>query len=313
MHKKKNQNKIPKAFIIALFFALLFWSLIKLSKEYKSVITFPVTYAKIPQNKLIQETPLTHIDIQIKASGFKLAGLSLIGKTIALDASKLQRKSNSEYFFLLKNQTLDIQQQISNTYAIDYIVQDTMYLNLGLLTTKKIPVVGDFDISYKLGYHLTNSIKITPDSVLVSGPEKQMQALQFLRLQKLTLADVATSIETVLPIISNDEALKFSIKEAVVKGEVDRFTEGSIEMPIEVINLPDSISINTFPKTLKAVYQVGLSNFNKVNASSFKIVCDYQHTLSNNLKYLIPRVISKPAFVTSVRLVPNKVEFLIQK
>lgn len=313
MHKRKVQNKIPKSFIVAIGVALFFWLLTKLSKEYQTVISFPVEYVNIPQDKLIQSQPLTTIDVQVKATGFRLFAISIVNKRIKLSANKLQRKSNSNFYFLLENQRINIQNQISSNYIINHIVQDTIYLNLGQLTTKKVPVIGVFDFNYKLGYHLTKPIKITPDSILVSGPKKQIDTLSKLQLQKLTLNDISKSITQTLTVKEISETLKFETKEVIIYGEIDRFTEGSIEMPFEMINMPENTSVNTFPKIIKIVYQVGLNNFSKINKTSFKIVCDFTTSKKNNLNYLIPKVVSKPDFVTSVKLVPNKVEYLIQK
>lgn len=313
MQKKSSTYKIPKAFTIALSFAVLFWLLIKLSKEYKTVVSFPVEYKNIPQDKLIQKEPLKNLDIQIKASGFKLIGLQIFNKKIALDATKLQRKSSTDYYFLLQNQLLEIQEQISKNYVLEYFVQDSVFLNLGTLTTKKIALKGEFDISYKLGYHLMKEISISPDSILVSGPKEQIDTLSYMYLEKLTLNNVSKSIASTLTIKDVANTINFSVKKALVFGEIDRFTEGIVEIPFEIINAPDSIAINTFPTSLKIVFQSGLTNFNKVNSSSFKVICDYNQSFNNNLNYLIPKVIMKPDFVTSVKLVPNKVEFLIQR
>lgn len=313
MQKAKNYNKIPKTFTIALLFALFFWFLIKLSKEYKTIISFPVEYVNIPQDKLIQEAPLKEIEIQVKASGFRLFGLSLVNKTLTLDARKLQRKSLTDYYFVSSNHLIDIQNQLSSKYVLDQIVQDTIRLNIGQLTSKKIPVIGDFDLSYKLGYHLTKSIEITPDSILISGPKEQVDTLQYLMLQPLVLKDVSESIDTKLSVKEVASTIKFTQKEVTVKGEIDRFTEGNFNVNFEIINLPKNTNVNTFPTTVNVVYQVGLNNFNKINASSFTIVCDYQHSIDNGLNYLIPKVISKPETITSVKVIPNKIEFLIQK
>ena len=313
MLKKSRTYKIPKAFTIALTFAVLFWLLIKLSKEYKTVVSFPIEYVKLPQDKIIQQEPLKKLDIQIKATGFRLIGLRILNRKITLDATKLKRKSRTNYYFLLQNQLLEIQEQITKNYVLDYFVQDSVFLNLGTLTTKKVPIKGDFNISYKLGYHLMEEIIITPDSVLVSGPKEQIDTLSYMYLEKLTLNDVSKSIASTLTIKEVASTINFSVKKALVFGEIDRFTEGIIEVPFEIINAPDSIAINTFPTSLRVVFQSGLTNFNKVNTSSFKVVCDYMQSSNNNLNYLIPKVIMKPGFVSSVKLVPNKVEFLIQR
>ena len=313
MQKGKNQHKIPKSFFVALFVAFFFWLLTKLSKDYQAVVTFPVEYINIPQDKLLESAPLEKIDIQVKASGFRLFGVSILKNTIKLDAKKLQRKSSSKYFLLLDNQRIDIQNQISNNLLINSIAQDTIFLNLGQLTSKKVPLKSVFDFSFKLGYHLTNSVTISPDSILVSGPKSQIDTLKYIHLKKLTLKDIYESVNQTLKINEISDVIKFRTKEAKVFAEVDRFTEGNIELPFDIINLPDSVSVTTFPKSVKVFYQVGLTNFSKVNATSFKIVCDYNNSLNNNLNYLIPKVITKPNFVTSVKISPNKIEYLIQK
>jgi len=315
MNKKKPSNNVPKTFLVSLLFAMLFWSLIKLSREYKTVVSFPVEYVNIPQNKLIQNSPLKAIDIQVKGSGFKLVALNFSSKTIRLDANKLQRKNQKGYYFLVKNQKLAIQKQITNNYVVDFIVQDTIYLDLGLLTSKKVPVIGHVDLEYKLGYHLVDQLKFTPDSILISGPESQLNKITLINLEKLNLKNVSTNINEEVTILETlaFQKIRFSTKKIQVLGAVDKFTEGTIQLPFEIINQPDSISVTTFPKTLSLVYQVGLSNFNNVNSSSFKIVCDYQNSIDNNLNYLIPKVVSKPSFITSIKLNPTKIEFLIQK
>ena len=317
MHKKTKikENKIPKTFFVALVFALLFWSLIKLSKEYKTVISVPVSYINVPQNKLIQKAPLTNIEIQVKGTGFKLIGLSFTNNVIDLDARNLQKKQGSEYFFLVGNQKPLIQHQLSGSYTIEAILQDTLFLDLGLLISKKVPVIPNLDLEYKLGFHLLDKLMLTPDSILVFGPEGQVNALKSLDLETLELLDVSENIEENIAIkkpIALGE-IKYSNEKVMVTGVVDRFTEGTIELPFEIVNLPDSISVNTFPKMVRVVYQVGLSNFNRINDNSFKIICDYSHSELNNLNYLVPKTFSKPNFVTSIKLIPSKIEFLIQK
>ena len=201
MRKENNQRKIPKSFFVALIATVLFWSLTKLSKEYQTVITFPVEYINLPQDKLIQSEPLQEIEIQAKASGFKLFGVSIFKKKIKLDVKRLKRKSNSGYYLLLENQKIDIQNQVSSDFVINAIEQDTIYLDLGQLTSKKVALKGTYDFTYKLGHHLTNDVRISPDSILVSGPKRQIDTLQYLYLEKLELKDISKSITEPLMLI----------------------------------------------------------------------------------------------------------------
>ncbi|MDG2193858.1 MAG: hypothetical protein P8K77_03190 [Polaribacter sp.] len=313
--RKVRENKIPKAFFVALVFALLFWSLIKLSKDYKVVVSVPVSYVNLPQDKLIQKAPLANIEVQVQGTGFRLIGLGFANNAIDLDAKNLQKKEGSEYFFLIQNQKASIQSQLSESYEIKAIFQDTLFLDLGLLISKKVPVIANLDLEYKLGFHLLDKLVLAPDSILVFGPEGQVNDLESLELEARELKDVSENIKEEIAIkkpISLDK-IKYTNEKVMVIGTVDRFTEGTIELPFEIVNLPEGISVNTFPKTVRVVYQVGLSNFNKIDKNSFKISCDYSHSELNNVTYLVPKISNKPNFVTSVKLIPNKVEFLIQK
>ena len=47
--------------------------------------------------------------------------------------------------------------------------------------------------------------------------------------------------------------------------------------------------------------------------NSFVIQCDYRHTENNNLEYLIPSIVDMPEILFDVKLIPNKIEFLIKK
>jgi len=80
-----------------------------------------------------------------------------------------------------------------------------------------------------------------------------------------------------------------------------------------VINLPRNVIISTYPKEVKVVYQVALKDYNKVPENSFRVQCDYKQTQDNGLDYLIPKLVDMPEIISDVKIVPNKIEFLLKK
>ena len=84
-------------------------------------------------------------------------------------------------------------------------------------------------------------------------------------------------------------------------------------MPYKIINVPENLKINTLSKKVSIVFIVGLSHFNKITANSFQVVCNYNTSQKNNLNYLVPKVISKPDLIKSYKIIPNKIDFLIEK
>ena len=310
----KKISSIPKAFVGFLIASLFFWSLIKLSKEYATTIPFRVSFQELPQDKLFQKKPIESIDLLVKGSGFKLLAASVKDVLIELKATHVSLETANKYQLLLKNQQTQIQNQLPSGLVLEAILQDVVYLYLGKLTTKKVPVSPRFNISYQIGYGALEVLKMSPDSVLVSGPKSTIEKLSFVALEPVLLSEVSTDFKNqVAVVLPEGENIKMNAVTVSVVGKVGKFTEGSFELPFQIKNIPVGLELKTFPKTVKVVYKVGLKNFNKINASLFTVVCDYQQTTENKVSYLIPKIAKMPALTTSVKIVPAKIDFLIQK
>lgn len=311
----KSLKKIPKTFISFLIISFFIWLLITFSKEYTTTITYTVNYKDIAQDKLLQETPLKEIDISIKATGFKIIRSKIRNKIIDLDASKLERKNTSRFYLLPKNQIQKIQNQLLSGIVINEIIQDTIYLNLGVLASKKVVLKPNLDINYHIGYDLLDKIIVSPDSVIISGPEEQIRNINHVDLSKLSLNNVKSDFTKEVTIEKSEELkrFKYNFSKATILGKVDKFTEGTLEIPFTVNNLPQNINLTTLNKDVEVVFVVALSNFAKVSESSFDVECDYEIAQKNNLGYLIPEVTKKPNYIKSFKIVPNKIDFLIQK
>lgn len=311
----KTSKKVSKTFIGFLVTSFFIWLLINFSKEYSSVISYPVLYKNIQQDKLLQETPTKQIDVAVKASGFKLLSAKFKNRTIHLESSVLQRKKNSKFYLLVKNQFAKIQKQLPSGIELQEILLDTIYLDLGFLKSKKVALKPNLDIKYQVGYDLLGNIKVVPDSIVISGPEDQLKKVKYLNLKRIKLNNQKENFSKYTDIIqpTKYKNFKFSILKATVSGNVERFTEGNLAIPFTTKNLPDGVDLTTLSENVEVVFVVALSNFAKVSEASFKVECDFEISEKNNLSYLIPKVITKPDFVKSFKIVPLKIDFLIQK
>ncbi len=274
-----------------------------------------MVYEKLPQHKVFQEEPIHNININVKGTGFKLLSSNFYTKDLVFYLDKIRFNADKQYYFLPKNQELIIQEQLYKGLELDKVLQDTVFLKLGSLASKKVPIKANVSINYEPGYDVTSPLKITPDSVLISGPKLQIDKIKELKTELLKLDNVSKNIKNKVKIKKPEDFndLKIGKSEAEIALFIDKFTEGEFMLPFDISNLPKNIKINTFPKKVKVVFKVGLSNFNDITSNSFKVVCDYKVSEENDLPYLIPKLELKSSLVSSVRLVPNKIEFLTQK
>ena len=106
--------------------------------------------------------------------------------------------------------------------------------------------------------------------------------------------------------------MSFSNKFVQIKGEVDKFTEGKLNIPVSVINLPEAISLSIFPKEVPVVFYTNLNSYNSIDATDFVVVCDYNR-LDTSTNVLTPILESYPPTIKNASLQINKLEYVINK
>lgn len=313
--KSIKTGRKTKMLFVLLGISFLFWMLIKLSKEYTDVVQFDVSYSNLPQGKMLQEDPQKNIDIIIKTFGFNIVKYHINKRSINVDLKSVKRKKGLIYYQLSKDFLPEIQRQVAADVAVIAVKPDTLYFHLGVSKTKNVKILPDIDIQYQSGYNLLGNLTVDPDFISISGPEVLIDSIQEIKTEIITLTDVNAPILLKVPIVALDENSKvhYSFNEVTVSGAVEKFTEATLQLPFKIKNLPVNYSVTTFPDQVEVIFQIGLSDYNKINQNDFEISCDYNRTLKNGLNYLIPEVVSKPSMVTEIKIVPHQIEYLIKK
>lgn len=133
------------------------------------------------------------------------------------------------------------------------------------------------------------------------------------KTKKLRLKDVNSPINksVILELDKSMKKIKLSQNTVKVTGEVGKFTEGQIEVPINVVNLPADVKLNFFPKTVLVSYYVDLDSYKSIKALDFKVECDYGEVKSNERTFFVPHLVQTPPKVKTAKIKQNKIEFII--
>lgn len=309
---QNNQRKL-RVFLVFLLLSMMFWSLIKLSKEYIADVEFELAYSDIPNNKLIQNNPEKKVILTLKTVGFKLLNYEFKKRVLDYSLTGIERKEGSLYFSETRSNTNFLQAQLSAETEVLNVEPDTLFFDLGVKRSKKVPVISKLEFQFKTGYSFVGAYRLNPAEISISGPEKVIDTINEIYTKEEQLKEISESIEYKVGLQQPNDVIVLSEATVLVQGEVDKITDGSYNLPFKVINLPKNVIISTYPKEVKVVYQVALKDYNKIPENGFRVVCDYKQTEDNNLDYLIPVLIDKPEIITDVKIIPNKIEFLIKK
>ena len=124
MDSIKN-NKRLRVFLLFLLLSFLFWSLIKLSKNYISEVKFDLVDTDVPKNKLIQNEPDKTIQLTLRTVGFKLLKYGFKKKTLNYSLREIKRKKGSVYYSISKSNINNLQAQLSAETVVLKVMEST--------------------------------------------------------------------------------------------------------------------------------------------------------------------------------------------
>jgi hypothetical protein len=305
------KNKKINVFFLFLVSAFIILIFTKLSKQHTNTLAFNIEKINVPQDHVIINDSSTVLSLTLKTSGFKWLKYYLNKPKVKIDFSKDVYEKESVYVWskskaFLNNTQFDKQVELLN------MSPDTLVFRYGVSMVKKVPVVLNSKIEFSQGYDVLEDYIIQPDSIQIIGPDLIVSEIENIETDTIVLSNIKTDIfETVnLKLPKNKKELKFSNTNIVLEALVEKFTEGTLKIPITVINVPKGLSLNFFPKAINVSYYVNLSNFNSVKSKDFKVVCDF-NKIGDNQSFLIPELVKFPKSIKKSKINQQRVEFII--
>lgn len=303
------QRRNVKRFSIFLSMAFLFLVISKLSNDYNQSIKLKIQLTNVDDEIIIVNDSLNYLDAVVQAKGFSLVPFLFKDyKLILIDADKDVSTFQNLYLFDVRRHKFLIERQLSKSYKILSLKPDSLFVTYTKRASKFVPVVLNKDIEFSPGYDIFGTHQLNVDSVKIVGSENKIREVSRVVTEELRLSDVKNTINQTLRIEKIPDIDIFP-KQVSVSAEVMKFTEGTIESPIAIVNKPSELEINYFPKNVTISYYVDLDNFKSVQASDFKVECDFA-LLEEGQSFFIPKVVKKPDFVKRVVLKQKRIDFI---
>ncbi|MBU2940611.1 YbbR-like domain-containing protein [Lacinutrix sp. C3R15] len=306
--------KTKKINIFLLFLALAFIILLltKLSKSYTNTFVFTINKIHVPEEEVILNDTSQVLEITLKTFGFNLLQYHFAKPEINIDFSKNIDKTDSAYVWNKNKAFATLHNQFNKNIELVNIVPDSLWFAYDVNAVKTVPVKLLSKISYSPGYNLTDAIEVTPDSVKIIGAKAILDTIDEIETDTVILNDVKQNIfkTTNLKFQKFDKDVKFSVKKVSFKAKVEKYTEGTLPVTVQIINVPIGIKLKYFPKVVNVSYYTSLANFNTITAQDFRVVCDYSKMVKGQTS-LVPELEKKPETVKYFKIKQEFVEFII--
>lgn len=236
-----------KAVALCFAAAAIFWLFNSFNKNYATNIRFPLRF-DYAEEKFI---PLTNLpeDISINVSG---NGWDLFRKSVGLQLPHLTiqlLRPTEVKKIVASSLTPSFSEQLGAGLQINYIVSDTLRLQIDELDTHKFKLVADISqVSFRDGYGRISPVVILPDSVKLQGA-------------KSLLHQLPDSIVLVVPKTNLDDRLRKEVE----------------------IVIPHAEGIDRNPKVASVMFEVGslstIETFVKLNVSSSSAKISYMDSV----------------------------------
>ena len=308
---KGVKGKRLYVFVLFLLLSFLISLLVKLSDTYTQTLRFELQPTQLESNEVLISKEAKTINVTISGKGFELLKYYIEARIIDVDFSQLN-KNKSHYFWTERSQFENVINHFDSKISVKSINPDTLLFQYDPQFIKKVPVQISVNSSFASGFDLVTPFQSIPDSITLTGPKSLLETISSIQTETLKLKALNSNIdrEVALDVSNASKQISYSNQVVRIKGEVDKFTEGSIQVPVTVVNVPDSLILNFLPKEITVIFYTSLKAYSTIGSSDFSIECDFNALTTEN-KYLNPVLVKQPSTVKTAKLKSTALEYVI--
>ncbi len=304
-----------KDLFIFLFFLLIstgLWGLHAMRKTYETVIQIPITYEDFPLGYVQTAELPEKLRITVSDRGNVLLNYRMTRRFTPISFN-LEEPLANEMTISTKTLETAIQKQLNASTQIVRIRPDALHFTFVELQKKTLPVKLDDRTVLAQQYIKSDTIEINPGRIEVYAPKNILDTLQFAYTEPLIIKELKDTVQKTVK-MKEIKDMAYSSPAVNVTIKTEPYTEKIVEVPVTSINVPEQYILRIFPSVVNVSFQLGVSLYDKVNASSFVVAVDYNETLNESSQRKLPVEIKKqPDKIFNVRINPKRVDYLVEE
>jgi hypothetical protein len=312
--QKLQLRKKILMFSVFLLISVFIWLLNAMSKNYTTVIEYPLIYTDFPAGRVFVGDMPDHLELRINAHGYAILRYKTLGKTdpirFEVSAFNLSRPDNdsSRAYILTRYLRDQVSRQLPAEIQLLEIRPDTLHFRFAKKISRKMRIRPDFKFKVDKQFTVKDGIRLEPDSVEVTGPDMILDTMRCVYTVRSDIGQLSKDYSDKVKLRKVGD-LEYEFSKVHCSIELERYTEVQLSIPVEVLNLPDTISLQTFPSRIQFSCKVGLSKYDRIQASPVRAVVDYSK-ISEKTNVLDVQLQNIPVYLISYEYYPKTVEFL---
>ncbi len=308
----KVERKRFLMLITCLLLAIGAWLFMALGNKYIYTAKTQLIYINEPQKKAFKPLQPDYVDLQVEGTGWQLLFSKLRIKPISITVSL--KELNTHNYVLFSDQLSKVNNQLETDQKIISVKPDTLYFDFSKRTNKRVPIKLVSSFTFVKQYGIASNVQLTPAHINISGPKDELDKIEEWYTDTLKMVDLQKSTSSRVSVRKNNSNNITIYPSSVgVKIPVDQFTEKTIEVPLKVINNNDFYDVKLYPKKVTVTFMVSLSRYEEIDADFIEAVVDMNEWKVLHHGLFTVKINRFPEHCKLVNVVPNKINFIIEK
>ncbi len=297
-------------FLLFLFISSSLWVLRALNKQYETVVSVPLVYVQKPNGYIFAKEMPKDLKVTVVGQGLNLLKCrwSSGSKPIELNLTSVVNKDRD---YLLTSGLIPIlRKKLGSDVQVLRVAPDSLIFSMEKLAEKRVPVrvQGVFDLAQQYTY--CDTMQFEPREVSVYGPQQVLDSISEVFTENVELNEIKDTMQydaplQKIPLVScSDSSVRLHFK-------TERFTEKTIFAPISIINLPADKELKIFPSNVSVSFNVGLSLYDSIGATSFSFYVDYLKAMEGANRLEVSCKDGHPS-VFGLKIKPSEVDYIIE-
>ena len=309
-----SSNKKLIQFFVFLLLSFVIWSIQLLSEPSIRMVRFSYEVTGVPQGMYWSQENQDQLEVQVLSNGFSWLKLLLDRPTLKID---LSNAVEDQGIFFLEEQALleQLNAKVSRNYTFEAtLLGSGIKVKLFRQRLKKVPVQLS-SMGNRPSHYVLFRPTISPDSVWISGPATAVDTLSYVRTSSVDLSLDKEDIEEVLSLdVPEGYGITADPQQVLFTGHWVKYAEHKIEVPIEVLGLPEGWTAKTFPNKVEVLFRAPIEQVKRPMSSDFKVFVLFEQVQAEQGKVLwaLDLQVVNPA-IERAYLSTQRVELIVQK
>lgn len=311
-----NRRKVLTfSFFLLLAISFRFFLMSQTSREIS--FSIPLKYTDVPDSLFFESTFPRTIDVKVEDKEWALFRTFILGSifrsrpdSLAVDVRKylsdgLQDISGSRLLNLIKP-------NLPSGVNIQSYMPQSISLKNRELSSKKVSVIFDGDVTTKENHFLSGDIILIPDSVTVYGSEEDLKKVSVASTIHDSFENLSEDKEKELA-IAPEGGVRFSPSKVIVSVPIAEFVRKELSIPVTCSSLPEQIGVKFFPNFVSVSFDVSLKDLSGIGPEDFVVDLAYTDLVQEDDGVIAVRLIKSPTYIRNIAIEPSSVEFILEK